>query len=48
MVYELWFPINISKSMPKSEQACLKLVKLGFPIFYSGKIQITKALSHVC
>ena len=36
------FSINISKSMPKSEQACLKLVKLGFSIFKPGKIRITQ------
>ena len=36
------FSINISKSMPKSEQACLKLVKPGFSIFESEKIRITQ------
>ena len=36
------FSINISKSIPKSEQACLKLVKPGFSMFKSGKIRITQ------
>ena len=41
------FSINISKSMPKSEQACLKLVKPGFSIFNLEKSGLPRSRALV-